>query len=60
MTADEATLRVLADTAGIAIPAEDLDPLRAALSTNLESAQVLAAVVLDDDEPIVDFDPHWR
>ena len=59
MSADESTLRALADAAGIAIPAEDLDPLLAALRNNLEATRTLAAVPLDDEEPIVAFDPRW-
>ena len=59
MSADESTLRALADAAGIAIPAEDLDPLLAALRNNLEATRTLAAVPLDDEEPIAAFDPRW-
>jgi hypothetical protein len=59
VSADEQTMRALADAAGIAVPTEDLDPLLAALRNNLEAAQTLAAITLADDEPIVAFDPRW-
>jgi hypothetical protein len=59
VTADEQTMRVLADAAGIAIPIEDTEPLLAALRNNLEAAHTLASVPLEDDEPIVAFDPRW-
>jgi hypothetical protein len=59
VSADESTLRALADAAGISIPAEDLDPLLAALRNNLDATRVLAAVPLLDEEPIVAFDPRW-
>lgn len=60
MTADAEHLSALAAVAGITVPEEDLDPLIAALRNNLEAAQQLAAVPLDDGEPILDFDPRWR
>jgi hypothetical protein len=59
VSADESTLRALADAAGISIPAEDLDPLLAALRNNLDATRVLAAVPLLDEEPIAAFDPRW-
>jgi hypothetical protein len=59
VSADEETMRALADAAGIAVPTEDIDPLLAALRNNLEAAQTLAAIPLADDEPIVAFDPRW-
>jgi hypothetical protein len=59
VSVDEQTMRALADAAGIVIPAEDMDPLLAALRNNLDAARTLAAVTLADDEPIVAFDPRW-
>ena len=59
MSADEQAMLALAGAAGIAIPAEDIDPLLAALRNNLEAARTLAEIQLADDEPIVEFDPRW-
>jgi len=59
VNADEGLLAALARAAAIEIPTADIDPLRLALENHLEAVEALAAVPVEDIDPIVTFDPRW-
>jgi Asp-tRNA(Asn)/Glu-tRNA(Gln) amidotransferase C subunit len=57
---DAATVRTLADVAGIKVPEEDVEPLVGALRNHLKGMEVLDRLDLEEFDPIVVFDPRWR
>jgi hypothetical protein len=52
-------LQSLADLAGITVPDEDLEPLRAVLANQWAMASHLRPLDVSDLPPIVSLDPRW-
>jgi Asp-tRNA(Asn)/Glu-tRNA(Gln) amidotransferase C subunit len=53
-------IKHVAVLAGLVVPDEDIDLLAGAVQNQIEAAEVLLVLELDDIEPIVSFDPRWR
>jgi hypothetical protein len=52
-------IRAMALAAGFEVPPEDLEALRAAVSSRLASCTQLASLEISDTPPITRFDPRW-
>jgi hypothetical protein len=57
---DAGLIRTLAHVAGIRVPEEDLEPLVAAYKNHVAGMAALDALDLEEQDPIVVFDPRWR
>lgn len=56
---DAKVIRTLAEVAGITIPDEDIQPLIGAFKNHLAGMEALEGLDLEDQDPIVVFDPTW-
>jgi hypothetical protein len=57
---DGTVIRSLAAVAGIELPEEDIEPLVGAFRNHLAGMAALERLDLDEQDPIVVFDPRWR
>lgn len=55
-----ADVALLAELAGLRLPAEDLEPLAEALDAHLEFVAPLLNTALEDVNPSLTHDPRWR
>ena len=53
-------IRDLAQSLGLSIPEEDLEPLSTALRDQLASIERIEALDLDGIGPVLRFDPRWH
>jgi Asp-tRNA(Asn)/Glu-tRNA(Gln) amidotransferase C subunit len=56
---DAATVRTLAEVAGISLPEEDVEPLVGALRNHMKGMEELDRLDLEEFDPIVVFDARW-
>jgi Asp-tRNA(Asn)/Glu-tRNA(Gln) amidotransferase C subunit len=56
---DAATVRTLAEVAGINVPEEDVEPLVGALRNHMKGMEELDRLDLEEFDPIVVFDARW-
>jgi len=56
---DAATVRTLAEVAGISLPEEDVEPLVGALRNHMKGMEELDRLDLGEFDPIVVFDARW-
>lgn len=59
MQPDAATVRALAQLAGIAVPEEDIEPLAAMLAAQAQTVAPLLALDTDALPSALDLDPRW-
>ena len=57
---DADLIKTLARVAGIEVPEEDLEPLVGAYRNHLAGMASLEGLDLEEQDPIVVFDPRWR
>jgi hypothetical protein len=57
---DAGVIRTLAEVAGIVVPDEDIEPLIGAFRNHLLGMAALENLDLEEQDPIVVFDPRWR
>ncbi len=56
---DPETIALLCRLAGLTIPSEDIEPLAAALQSQLSAIELLEGMELGDVTPSYTFDPRW-